>query len=95
MTLAIDLTEDDINRANDRDYVCEEAADRQHFQRLQVHERRRSLVPAVGPVRAIADDIESEFALRAFDARVGLASRDMIAFRIELKVVDERFHRSI
>ena len=60
---------------------------------LEKGEARRPDLAAIGPVGAVRDEIDAELALRRLDRRVGLARRHVIAFGVELEVMDQRFHR--
>src|ERR1017187_766089 len=69
---SIDLAEHDIDRADDRDEVRDEVANRHFRQRLQVDEARRPHVEAIWLVRPVRDEVEAELALRRLDRGVRL-----------------------
>src|SRR6185437_9943820 len=62
---------------------------------LKVREARRADLALVRLVGAVGDEIDAELALRRLDRRVNLAGRHVIAFGVELEVMDERFHRAL
>ena len=61
-------------------------------QRLQIHERRRAHLHAVGLRRAVAHYEVAHFAARRFDALIDLAGRRRKSFGENLEVIDQRFH---
>ena len=60
-----------------------------------MREARRAELAAVGLVGAVGDQIDAELALRRLDGGVNLAGRHVVAFGVELEVVDQRFHRAL
>lgn len=90
--LAVDFSEDDVDRADDGDDVGEEAAYGEDFEGFEVHEGAGAFVPAVGAVGAVSDDIEAEFSFRSFDSGVGFSGGGSEPFGVEFEVVDDALH---
>ncbi len=61
----------------------------------QMRETRRADFAPMRLVGAVGNQIDAELALGRFDGRIGLAGRHVIAFGIELEVMDQRFHRML
>ena len=61
--------------------------------RLQMAERGRPNLAAIGLVGAVADQIDAEFALRAFGRDIDFAGGHVEALGVELEMMDQRFHR--
>src|SRR3546814_16231852 len=55
--------------------------------------RGRADLAAIGLVAAVADQIDAEFALRAFGGDIDFARGDVETLGIELEVMAQRFHR--
>src|SRR6202140_4333176 len=91
----IDLSEHDIERAQDGRDVGQQVALADEIHRLQMRKTRRADLAFVGLVGAVGDQVDAELALRRLDRGVNLAGRHMEAFGIELEVVDQRFHRAL
>ena len=62
---------------------------------LEMGEARRPDLALIGLIRPVRDQINAEFPFWRLDGCVSLAGRHVIAFSIELEVVDERFHRAL
>src|SRR2546430_11686921 len=84
----VDLAENDVHRTDDRNQIGQHMAARQEFGRLQHREARRADLAAIGPVGAVGDEIDAEFALWCLDRRIGFAGRHVIALGVELEVMD-------
>jgi hypothetical protein len=69
------------------------AADEIH--RLQVRIAGRADLAAVRLVRAVRHQVHAELALRRFDGGVDSPFRHVVAFGVELEVMDQRFHRAL
>ena len=67
----------------------------QEIHRLQMRKARRADLAAIGLVGAVGDQIDAELALGRFDGGIDLAGRHVIAFGVELEMVDQRFHRAL
>eukprot|EP00964_Phaeocystis_antarctica_P045323 scaffold26078_cov36-Phaeocystis_antarctica.AAC.2 len=91
-SLAVDLAEDNVLRADDGDDVGEHVPLRHHVQPLQVREAGRADVALVRLVAAIGHEVDAELALGRLDGRVRLTGRRRVALREELEVVDEGLH---
>ena len=68
--LPINITEHDVDRANDGDNVREEVAFGQHLGNVQIGETGRANAKTVGMSTAILDKIEAHLTFRSFDAAV-------------------------
>src|SRR6202023_3837752 len=90
---SVDLAEYDVHRADDCHDIGEHMAPAHEIGRLQKGKARRSYLAAIGPVGAVRNQIYPEFALWRLDRGVGFARWDVIAFGVELEVMDESFHR--
>src|ERR1700719_2156501 len=90
---SVDLAEYDVHRADDRHDIGEHMAPAHEIGRLQKGKARRSYLAAIGPVGAVRNQIHPKLALWRLDRGVGLARWDVIAFGVELEVMDESFHR--
>ena len=55
----------------------------------------RADLAAVGAVGAVGDEVDAELALRALGRDVHFAGRHVIAFGVELEVMDEGLHRGL
>src|SRR6202035_2178343 len=75
IALAVDFSQNDIERPDDRHNVRHQVSANHFVERLEVDQRRRANAHAGGLRRAIADDVISELALRRFDGVVDLARR--------------------
>src|SRR5689334_4846182 len=91
----IDLSEHDVERAEDGGDVGEQMALADVVHRLQMRKARRADLALVGLVGAVGDKVDAELALRRFHGGIDLAGRHMNAFGIELEMMDERFHRAL
>src|SRR5207245_9234183 len=87
--LAVDLTQDEVHRAEDRDRVGDETALQEPRRDLEVVERRAAHLRAEG-VRAlsVADHVDADLTLRALDRVIRLA------FRTLPHVAEPRAHRT-
>src|SRR5688500_1184077 len=56
-------------------------------------ETRRTNLAAVWPIRAVADEVYTEFTLGRLDGYIELASKDIEAFSIQLEMMNQCFHR--
>jgi hypothetical protein len=56
---------------------------------------RRAILQRYGLLVPSATRIHAELALGRFDGGVNLAGRHVIAFGVELEVMDQRFHRAL
>src|SRR5438445_7329885 len=85
----VHLPEHDVDRAQHCGRVGEHVALHHEVHRLEVREAGRANLAAVGPVGAVGDEIDAEFALGALGRDVNLARGHVKALRVELEVVDE------
>src|SRR6202171_1420683 len=86
----IDLSEHDIERAQDGRDVGQQMALADEIHRLQMRKTWRADLAFVGLVGAVGDQVDAELALRRLDRSVDLAGRHMEALGIELAVMDQR-----
>src|SRR5205814_1240598 len=91
----IDLSEHDVERAENGGDVGEQMAAADEIHRLQMGKTRRADLALVGLVAAVGDQIDAELALRRLDRGVDLTGRHANAFGVELEVMDQRFHRAL
>src|SRR6266540_1150975 len=89
---SVDLPEDDVLGADDRDDVGDHVAARHLVERPEVGESRGTEFQTIRLVRAVRDDVDAELTLGMLDRRVRLAGRHVHAFGEELEVVDQLFH---
>src|SRR5438067_4660573 len=75
MALAVDLAEDGVDGAHDRDDVGDLAARDDVRKDREVRERRAADLHAIRFRSAVAHDVEADLAARALDARVAFALR--------------------
>ena len=75
--LAVELTEHDVNRAQDGNKVGDLFAHAHHLQRGQVDEGWGAHVIAIGIGLAVRDNVVAEFTLGGFDTAVRLTGRDL------------------
>src|SRR4029077_12633788 len=92
MRLAVDLSQNNINRPDARDHVGNQLAGDQLRQGLQIDVRWRAKMRAQRFWRAVAGYKAAQFATRRFHRHKSLAGRRRKPFREYLEVVDERFH---
>src|SRR5690606_18494657 len=92
---AIDLAEHDVERAEDRGHVGKLVAAAQEIHRLKMREPGRPQLAAVWSVAAIGDEVDAERALRRLDGRIHFTGVHVIAFRVELEMMDQRFHPAL
>src|SRR5690606_26681070 len=86
---AVDLAEHDVERAENGRDVGQHVAAAHEVHGLQMGEARRLDLAAVRLVGAVRHEVDAEFALGRLDGGVNVARRDVVAFRVELEVVDE------
>src|SRR5581483_7529679 len=91
----IDLSEHDVERAQDGGDVGEQMALADEVHRLQMRETGRADLALVRLVGAVGDEIDAELALGRFDGGIDLALRHAIALGVELEVMDQRFHGAL
>mmetsp|Transcript_17972 Transcript_17972/g.55975 ORF Transcript_17972/g.55975 Transcript_17972/m.55975 type:complete len:430 (-) Transcript_17972:116-1405(-) len=90
---AVDLAEDDVLRADDRDDVREHVTARHVVEAGEVEEAGRADATPVRARAAVGDEEDAKLALGRLDARIRLAGGHGHALRVVLEVVDERLHR--
>src|SRR6266404_3109667 len=91
----IDLSEHDIERAENGGNVGQEVAPTDEIHRLQVGKTRRADLAFVGLIGAVGDQIDAELSLRRLNRGVNLAGRNVEALGVKLEMVDQRFHRTL
>src|SRR5258705_8893224 len=91
----IDLSEHDIERAEDGRDIGQQMALADKIHCLQMRKTRRADLAFVRLVAAIGDQIDAELALRRLDRGVDLAGWHVKAFGVELEVMDQRLHRAL
>src|SRR5258708_32010424 len=91
----VDLSEHDIERAEDGRDVGQQVALADEIHRLQMRETRRADLAFVGLVGAVGDQVDAELALRRLDRGVDFAGRHMKALGVELEVMDQCLHRTL
>src|SRR5262249_12133995 len=92
---AIDLSEYDVERAEDRRDVGEHVTAREKIHRLQMREAGRADFAFVRLVAAVGDEIDAEFALGRLDRGIDFARRHVEALGVKLEMMDERLHRAL
>src|SRR5439155_12200357 len=92
--LSVDLTEYDIERADDRRNIGQHMAAAHRIDRLQMGKGWRPYLAAIWPVGAVRYQIDAEFTLWCLDWRIDLAGRNAMAFRVQLEMLDCRLHRA-
>src|SRR5882672_2535812 len=75
IALPIDLSQNNIQRADDGHDVRDQVPADHFVKRLQINEGRRTNSHTVGLRRAVANNVIPEFALRRFDRVVNLSRR--------------------
>ena len=88
----IDLSEYDVERAQNGGDVGQQVAPADVIHRLQMGKSRRADLAFVRLVAAVGDEIHPELALRGLDCGVDFAGWYVKALGIELEVMDQRFH---
>ena len=91
----VDFPEHNIERAEDRRDVGQHVATAQEIHRLEVRERRRANFAFVRPVGAVGHQIDPELTLGRLDGGIHFASRNPVAFSVELEMVNGRLHRAL
>src|ERR1700681_50240 len=91
----VDLSEHDVERAEDGGDVGQQMALADEIHRLQMRKARRADLALVGFVAAVGDQVDAELALRRLDRDVDFAGRHVDAFGVKLEVMDQRFHRAL
>src|SRR5207237_2873635 len=84
----VDLSEHNIERAQDRGDVGQQMAPADEVHRLQMRKTGRADLALVGLVAAVGDEIDTELALGRLDRGIDLAGRHVEALGIELEVMD-------
>src|SRR5437763_6406737 len=84
----VDLTEHDVERAEDRRDVGEQMSPADEIHRLQMRKAGRTNLALVGLVGAVGDEIDAELALRGLDRSVDFAGRHVHALGVELEMMD-------
>src|SRR5205807_8890331 len=92
ITSPIDLAHDRIQARDAGHDIGDDTALRDPRQGLQIGKRRRALVDADGPSRAVTDDVEPELTAWRLDTDVGFARGWSNAFGPQLEVMDNRLH---
>src|SRR5271168_4370847 len=90
----IDLSEHDIQRAQNGRDIRKEMTRADEVHRLQVRKTGRADLALVWLVAAVGDEIDTELALRRLHRDINLAGGNVDALGVELEVVDQRFHRA-
>src|ERR1039457_28316 len=91
----VDLTEHDIERAENGRHVRQQMTPADEIHRLQMRKTGRANLAFVRLVAAIGDQIDAELALRRLDRDIDLASRDVEALGVEFEMVDQSLHRPL
>src|SRR5262249_20622837 len=91
----VDLSEHDVERAEDGGDVGEQMAFADVVHRLQMRKARRADLALVRLVGAVGDEIDAKLTLGGFDRGIDLAGRHVNTFGVELEVMDQRFHRAL
>src|SRR5258706_3176287 len=89
---SVDIPEDDVLRADDRDHVRDHVSARHLVQRGQVCEVGRAQLQPVRFVGAVRNDVDAELALRMLDRGIRLARWHVYSLSEELEVMDQLFH---
>src|SRR5271157_2746892 len=86
--LSIHFSQHNVNGPDTRHDIGDQSPFDQSRQSLQIRERGRADVAAEGFRRAIADNVEAQFATRRFNGLVDLAHRRMESLGYNLKVIN-------
>src|SRR6266851_4286130 len=89
---AITIPQDEVEAAHDRDHVRNQDALHQLFERLEIAERRRPDLHAIGLVGAIRNQVEAQLATWALHERIDVANGTLEPFADEPEMVDDRLH---
>src|SRR6185437_13160698 len=84
----IDLSEHDVERAQDGGNVGQQVAPADEIHRLQMGKARCPDLALVGLVAAVGDQVDAEFALWGLDGGIDFAGRHMEAFGVQLEMMD-------
>src|SRR5690606_18010992 len=88
-TSPVALPENHVDRAENGSRIGQHVALRHEIHRLEMAERRRANLAAIWLVAAVADQIDTELALRALRGDVDFTGRHVEAFGVELEVMDQ------
>src|ERR1700738_4742710 len=91
----VDLSEHDVERAEDGRDVGQQMALADEIHGLQMGKARRADLALVRLVGAIGDQIDAELALGRFHGGIDLPGGHAKTFGIELEMMDQRFHRAL
>src|SRR5579863_8065606 len=89
---SVDVSEGDVDGADDGNDVGDQFAAHHVRQRTQIAEGWRAHLAAIRPRAAVAHQVEAKLAARRLDRLVHLPLGDAHALGDELEVMDERLH---
>src|SRR5580704_3113801 len=92
---SVDVPEHDVDGADHRDDVGDQLATNHVGQGAEVAEGWRPYLAPVGPVGAVAHQVEAQLAPRGLDCLVDLPRWDAHPLGDQLEVVDERLHAGV
>src|SRR5438094_1315926 len=71
---SINLSQNNIQRPNNRNHVRDQMSEAKFLKRLQVHEARRAHAHPPGLLRAVGNQIAANLAFRSFDRMIVIAN---------------------
>src|SRR5438094_4001199 len=71
---SVDLSQNNIQRPNNRNHVRDQMSEAKFLKRLQVHEARRAHTHPPGLLRAVGNQIAANLAFRSFDRMIVIAN---------------------
>src|ERR1700732_4286288 len=83
---SVHLSEDDIERTQNRTHIGKHRFAAEKIHRGKVCEGRRPDLAAIWLIGAVRDEINAELSFRRLDRAIDFAGRHMKAFRIKLEV---------
>src|SRR5262249_20479679 len=93
-SLSVNFPKHDVDRSEHGRYVGEHMAAAQEVHGLKMHEARRPDLATIGSVRSVGHEIDPELTLGRLDRCINLALGHVIAFGIQLEMMDQSFHRA-
>src|SRR5215468_4388564 len=91
----VHLPEHDVERAEDGRNVGQQVAAANEVHRLEMGEARSTDFALVRLVGAVGDEVHAELALRCLDGGINLPGWHVVAFGVELEMMDQGLHRAL